>query len=50
MIGSISDLLIMVVVAILLLGGEKDLSGTVKTWAELFLNSGKGRTISRMNS
>ncbi|ABP94969.1 MULTISPECIES: twin-arginine translocase TatA/TatE family subunit [Metallosphaera] len=39
MIGSISDLLIMVVVAILLLGGEKDLSGTVKNL---------GRTLSEL--
>ncbi|QKR00574.1 twin-arginine translocase TatA/TatE family subunit [Metallosphaera tengchongensis] len=39
MIGSLSDALIMVIVAILLLGGEKNLSGTVrnlgKTLSEL---------------
>ncbi|BCS92960.1 twin-arginine translocase TatA/TatE family subunit [Metallosphaera javensis (ex Sakai et al. 2022)] len=39
MIGSLSDLLIMVIVAILLLGGEKDLSGTVKNL---------GRTLSEL--
>ncbi|MEM3854092.1 MAG: hypothetical protein QXG99_00935, partial [Conexivisphaerales archaeon] len=30
MLGSLSDTLIIIVVAILLLGGEKDISGTVK--------------------
>lgn len=39
MLGSLSDTLIIIVVAILLLGGEKDISGTVrnigKYWNEL---------------
>ncbi|MEL9970279.1 MAG: twin-arginine translocase TatA/TatE family subunit [Metallosphaera sp.] len=39
MIGSLSDALIMVIVAILLLGGEKNLSGTVRNL---------GRTLSEL--